>query len=289
MNWLILFGVVLLWASAFIGIKVGLDSFSPGALALFRYLIASLFILIFYLRQKTKKMPTFKEFLLLFLCGVTGLAIYNVALNYAEIHVSPAISSFVISMMPVCALLIGVLAFGDKVYRFSQICIAICILGVVIIFASDLHYGKDSHASILGFVALLLAIIGAAIYSNVQRVLIKKGFKPLEMTAWSIWLGTLSMLFFLPETITQVAHADWQDVGVVIYLGIFPAAIAYVGYGYAISRLPFTKVMTALYFSPLLVTLLQWMILGDLPYGLTFFGGLVSVVGALMLVRQKRQ
>lgn len=39
---------IVLWASAFIGIRIGLADYSPGALALLRFMIASLCLLIIY-------------------------------------------------------------------------------------------------------------------------------------------------------------------------------------------------------------------------------------------------
>jgi len=286
-TWLILISVIILWASSFIGIKLGLNSFSPEALALFRYLTASIFIFLIYLGTSAKKKPNLKQFMLLLGCGITGVTIYNLALNYAELSVSPAIASFVIGMMPVCSLIISVFVFKDKVKKRAWSCVAISVCGLFVILLADLYHSQNLHASLLGFLSLVIAVVGMAIYTNIQRVLLKEGFKPLEMTAWSIWLGTFCLLFFLPETIVQMAHASMEDILAVVYLGIFPAAIAYVGWGYAISKLPFTKVVTALYFSPVFVILMQWSILGEFPFWLTIVGGGISVFGALLLARQK--
>ena len=287
MTWLILISVIILWASSFIGIKLGLDSFSPEALALLRYMVASIFIFLIYLRTSTKKKPNLKQFMLLLGCGITGVTIYNLALNYAELSVSPAIASFVIGMMPVCSLIISVLVFKDRVKKRAWSCVVICVCGLFVILLADLYHSQNLHASLLGFLSLVIAVIGMAIYTNIQRVLLKEGFKPLEMTAWSIWLGTFCLLFFLPEMIVQIDHAKTEDILAVLYLGVFPAAIAYVGWGYAISKLPFTKVVTALYFSPVFVILMQWSILGEFPFWLTIVGGGISVSGALFLARQK--
>ena len=40
---------VVLWASAFVGIRIGLKGYSPGSLALLRYLIASASMIFIYL------------------------------------------------------------------------------------------------------------------------------------------------------------------------------------------------------------------------------------------------
>jgi len=287
MPWIALISVIIFWASSFIGIKIGLDSFTPSELALFRYIIASIFILLIYLRAPNKKLPNRKDLLLLLICGMTGVGIYNLALNHAEIYVSPAISSFIIAMMPLCSLIIGMIIFNDKIKKRAFLCIGISIIGLIIIFLTDIYYSINLQASLGGFAALIVAVIGMAIYTNTQRILLKRGFKPLEMTAWSIWLGTICMLFFLPNMISELGHASFRDIVAVIYLGIFPAAIAYACWGFALSKLPFTKVVTALYFSPVFVIAMQWLVLGQLPYLFTFIGGAISVSGAIYLTRQK--
>ena len=196
--WAVLVSVLFFWSSAFIGIKLALQSFSPEVVALFRYLIASLFIAIFFFKIKNRKTPTYRDFLLLMLSGLTGITFYNLALNYAEIYVEPAIASFFIGIVPICSLLIAMRLFQERVKKIACGFIAVSMLGLVCILISDLCNSGSIHSSLGGFVALIVAVIAMGYYSNIQRILLNQGFKPLEMTAWSIWFGTVYMLIFLP-------------------------------------------------------------------------------------------
>ena len=52
----VLVSSILLWASAFVGIKIALTSYSPGSLALLRFIIASACMYLLYRRQGNELM-----------------------------------------------------------------------------------------------------------------------------------------------------------------------------------------------------------------------------------------
>src|SRR3990167_2993604 len=85
---------ILSWSSSFVFIRVSLKSYSPGELALFRYLIVSSIMLIFYLRLRKRKMPDLRQSIQLFFLGFFGIGLYMIALNYGEITISASITSF---------------------------------------------------------------------------------------------------------------------------------------------------------------------------------------------------
>ena len=66
-------------------------------------------------------------------------------------------------------------------------------------------------------------------------------------------------------------------------MGIFPAAIAYVLWSYALARMPASMLSSFLYLSPVLAMGIAWVWLGELPTVLTIVGGLVAVVGVILV------
>src|SRR5688572_4836136 len=76
---------IVLWSSAFVGIRAGLEGYSPGSLALFRFLIASICMFFIYWRLPTREKFHTKDFCLLVLFGAFGIGCYNVFLNYGEV------------------------------------------------------------------------------------------------------------------------------------------------------------------------------------------------------------
>src|SRR5262245_48856262 len=71
---------LLSWASAFVGIRAGLQGYSPGQVALLRYLVASLLLIGPWLMKRCQ-WPARRDWPIIALTGLLGISLYNVALN----------------------------------------------------------------------------------------------------------------------------------------------------------------------------------------------------------------
>jgi drug/metabolite transporter (DMT)-like permease len=66
-------------------------------------------------------------------------------------------------------------------------------------------------------------------------------------------------------------------------MGIFPAAIAYVAYGYYLARATASRAVSYLYIVPVLAIVIAWLWLGELPRGLSLLGGAISLAGVAIV------
>ena len=87
---------VLLWASAFVGIRSAGHHLAPGALSLGRLLVASLVLSVFALRRR-EPLPRGRELGLVAGCGLLWLGLYNVALNEAERRVDAGTAAMLVT------------------------------------------------------------------------------------------------------------------------------------------------------------------------------------------------
>jgi drug/metabolite transporter (DMT)-like permease len=98
---LVVAGVTMvLWASAYSGIRAGLHSYSPAHLALLRYTAAAL-MLGGYALVKHLRLPRWRDLLGIALLGLVGIAFYGVALNTGEVSVPSAVASVLINTSPI--------------------------------------------------------------------------------------------------------------------------------------------------------------------------------------------
>lgn len=265
---------IILWASAFVGIRAGLKGYSPGGLALFRLLIASVCMSFIYWRWPNKANFQRVDIFLILLFGAIGLGAYNIFLNYGEISVSSGIASFIISQSPLITLVLSVFFLKEQFNIFMLIGILISIFGVGLISLGE-HNGYQFDK---GVIYVLLSALISGLYSVMQKPFLKK-YHSIDVTVLIIWGGTLSLIFYFPNLIHDMHTASLNATLAVIYLGIFPAAVAYMAWSYALSQIPASRCATFLYFMPIVATLLGWLCLGEVPAWLSLTGGIIALAG----------
>ncbi|MCE1205585.1 MAG: DMT family transporter [Holophagaceae bacterium] len=286
-TWLAIAGLLLLWASAFAGIRagmrlsptgaVGADGYGPGELALLRFGTAST-ALALYAFAKRMRLPERSELPLIGLTGFLGISVYHVALNFGEVTVQAGAASLLISAAPVFTALLSVAVLKERLTKLGWLGILLAFTGVALIALSG---GQGLHFT-PGALLILLAATVAAIYSILSKKLLRR-HAALAFTCYSIWAGTLPLLVFLPGLLRRLPVAAPQATFAVIYLGIFPAAIAYVLWNYALARMPASLLSSFLYLSPVLASLIAWLWLGEIPALLTLVGGAIAILGVILV------
>ena len=286
-TWLAIAGLLLLWASAFAGIRAGMrltpagsigaDGYGPGELALLRFGTAST-VLALYAMATRMRLPQRSELPGLGLAGFLGISVYHVALNFGEMSVSSGAASLLISAAPVLTALLSTLFLHERLTRLGWSGILLAFAGVALIALS----GGQGLRFTPGALLILLAATTAAAFSILSKRSLRR-YTALEFTCYAIWAGTLPMLLFLPGLLRQLRTAAPAATLAVVYLGIFPAAIAYVLWNYALSRLPVSLLSSFLYLSPVLASFIAWVWLGEVPALLTVLGGGIAILGVILV------
>ncbi|MFZ1376943.1 MAG: DMT family transporter [Geothrix sp.] len=286
-TWLAISALLLLWASAFAGIRAGMrltpsgavgpDGYGPGELALLRFGTAST-LLALYAAAKRMRLPERSELPLIGLTGFLGISVYHVALNFGEVTVQAGAASLLISAAPVFTALLSVAVLKERLTGLGWLGILLAFAGVALIALSG---GRGLHFT-PGSLLILLAATVAAVYSILSKQLLRR-HAALEFTCYSIWAGTLPLLVFLPGLLRRFPVAAPPATFAVIYLGIFPAAIAYVLWNYALARMPASLLSSFLYLSPVLASLIAWVWLGEVPALLTLVGGAIAILGVILV------
>ena len=128
----VLFGAMILGASAFPGIRAALEGYSPYHLALLRFAIASITLAVLAAGLRVR-VPRRADLPRLILLGFLGFAFYHVALNYGEMTVTAGAASFIISTVPMFNVALSMFILRERMRPAAWAGMAVSIFGVALI------------------------------------------------------------------------------------------------------------------------------------------------------------
>lgn len=268
---------LLLWASAFAGIRAGLQSYSPGALILLRFLIASAGLMIYAVIVRLR-LPDLRDIPALFMLGFLGITVYQAGLTFGEQSVSAGTASFLVASVPCFTAIFALFFLKERLKLWGWLGVIISFIGVTLISFSN----GSGFSFTPGTLLVLLASFAESLYFILQKNYLKK-YSGLELTTYTIWTATLFMLVFAPQLLQELPNAALQPTLAVVYMGIFPAAIAYVTWAYTLSRLPASIATSFLNVAPLLSILIAWIWLHEIPTLGELLGGIIVILGVLLV------
>ena len=280
------------WASAFPAIRVAVRAYPPGELALLRYLTASLALLFPTLVLRLAP-PRRDELPLLAVTGFLGFTVYNVALNAGEITMQAGAASFLVNSAPVFTVLLAILLLREKPAPTVWLGVFLSTIGVVFLSlgkSGALHFGHGTGL-------VLLASASAGLYVVLQKKLLQRRAgeyshlpeyaRALRSITHIIWAGTLFLLIFSPDLPRAISAAPLSSTLAVIYMGIFPGALAYAIWSWVLSRIPVSVAVNFLYGIPVFAALISWLWLGETLGWRAILGGAFVLCGVIV-VNKKR-
>jgi drug/metabolite transporter (DMT)-like permease len=271
---------LVLWSSAFVGIRAAGDDFSPGALALGRLAVAGIVLGAIVVARK-EPLPQARDLPLIMLCGVLWLGAYSVLLNAAERRVDAGTAAMLVNVGPILiALLAGwLLAEGYPPALFAGCAIAFAGVAVIAVSTSD-----GGEAGSLGVAFCLLAALGYAGGVVAQKVALRR-VSGLQTVFLACLTAAIACLWAAPSLAREAETASASNVVWVVYLGLFPTAVGFVTWAYALARTSAGRLGSTTYLVPAIAILIGWALLGESPPALAFLGGAICLVGVAVARR----
>lgn len=269
--------VVVLWASTYVGIRVGVQYYSPEHVALIRYVTAS-FVLLIYALYVRMPLPKKNDLLGIAFTGFIGITLYNIVLNYAESHISAGAASFVVAAGPIFVALFARIFLKEMMTMIGWLGILISIFGVGLIsFSSTESFQFDQSGLII-----LAAPIVISLYFVLQKPYLRK-YTVMQYTCYSFWCGTIFLLPFSGGVLQQIQYAPTDITIAVLYLGIIPSALGYAMWSYVLSRVEATKASPFLFLQPIAALPIAWLWISEHPTVYTIIGGILTLTGVLIV------
>ncbi len=274
---------VLLWASAFVGIRYAGRGFAPGPLALGRLTVGSFALGVLVLLRR-EALPPRRAVGGIVVCGLLWFAVYNVALNAAERRVDAGIAALLVNVGPIFIAILAGLVLREG---FPRLLLAGCV--VAFVGAGLIGIGTSRHAS-TGAWGPILCIIAAATYAGgvIAQKRVLDHASPLAVTWLACVVGMIGCLPFAPQLIGQLHTAGARPTLWTIYLGLAPTAIGFLTWAYALSHTAAGRMGSTTYLVPPVALLLGWATLGEVPPLLAVPGGILCLAGVALARRPAR-
>lgn len=283
---LALFSVVI-WGSSFAAIRVSLQGgYEAGENVLARFLVASLLFLGYALWPGTKfRLPEKGDVIRIAVLAWIGISLYHLFVTFGMKTISAGTAGMLVGSGPIFTALIAYFVLKERLTKLGWLGLIIGFAGITLIAFGS---GGEEFTLQIGAVLAIIAAFASAVFFVYQKPLLTR-YSAVELTAYFTWFGTLPFLFFAPNLLETVQQATLEANLAVIYVGIFPAAIAYVTWATALSLAQASSVSSLIYLEPAVAIVVAWIWIQELPAPLALAGGVVAIGGVMLVNMLGRQ
>ena len=281
LDWSVLVALVVVWGSAFAGLKIAVAGLHPAWVASMRLGVAALalYLLMRGLGERAPRLrprpdPIWATYVGL---GVFGLGTPFLLFAWAATGLPSAVLAICNGVSPVfTALFAHAFLAGERLNKRKSVGVGLGLIGFIALVAPDLREtGLGS-----GVVAELAALGGAALYAVANVVTKKAPPAPSVTSAFVMCLaGALStalaaLLWAGPPPLPEL-----RVVAVVIALGLFPTALGTIGYVWLIRRRGALFTSFTTYLSPVWAILIGVALLGERPGAAEYLALVMILLG----------
>ena len=274
---LLLLGAI--WGGSFLFMRVAATDFGPVALVETRLLFGVLLLLPFLWRARAQLRRRHVGWFALI--GALNSAIPFVLFAWGAERAPAGIGAISNSMTVLFTILVGVVAFGERIGVWRAVAVVGGFIGVVVLASGRIAGADVGLAALAGTLASLC--YGVAI--NLARRYLA------DLPPGAIAAGTLgcSTLFVAPLAVwlwpaTPIPLRSWLCA---ITLGVVCTGFAYALMYRLVQRIGATRASTTTYLIPLFGVAWAWVFLGEQPTATMLIAGML-ILGSVILSQQER-
>jgi drug/metabolite transporter (DMT)-like permease len=264
---------VLLWASAFVGIRAAGRTFGPGELSFGRLLVATVALALLAV-VRGERWPARIPWRPLLLCGLLWFAAYNIVLTAGEKRVDAGTAAMLVNLGPVLIAILAGLLLREGFPPMLFVGCAVAFGGVVVIGLASSRHTTTTTGVVLCVTAAFAYAAGA-----VTQKIVLRSLSGMQTIFFCCAIGAVACLPFAPRLVHQLRGASAGSIAWLVYIAIGPMALGFLTWAYALRRWDAGRLAATTYLVPPLSVLLGWLWLGETPATLAYLGGALCLVG----------
>lgn len=279
------FTFAILWASASVATKWGLQAAQPFVLAIARFAMAGGIMLFIAHGLFKYRLPRGEEWKQIVVYGSLNIGIYLGLYVFAMQHVSAGLGSLLPAISPVFVSVISSVLYKQRIHLAIYISLGLCIMGIII---AAYPLMMKSYASPIGLLLLLLSMLS---YSFGSIYFARKkwdGLAVLTINGWQTLLGGLPLLPIMLYIYKPASNHFNTDFFVsVVWLALVVSIGAVQLWLYLIKE-DAVKASFWLFLCPIFGFLIAWILMKEPISVYTMIGVLLVVAGLYIVLRKPR-
>jgi drug/metabolite transporter (DMT)-like permease len=275
---------IVLWASAFVGIRAAAIDLSPGPIALARLAIGTLALGGLLAARRAWRRPSRRDVVRIVGSGLAWFALYNVVLNTAERMVDAGTASMLVNVGPIFLAILAGTFLGEGFPPRLLVGCAIAFGGAVVIGLATQGRAAPtigSGSALLGIALCIVAALAYAVGVTLQKPALR-AVSALEVTWLACLTGFIACLPFAPGLVDELGRAQPVSLAWVAFLGLFPTSIAFTTWAFALGRSSAGRLGSTTYLVPPVAIVLGAWLLGESPPALAILGGAACILGVIV-------
>lgn len=283
-TYLKLFAVAFFWGGTFVAGRFLAGNIHPVSSAFFRFLIASLFLLlaVWRLEGRLPKL-SMRQALAIGALGLTGIFAYNLFFFNGLTLIGAGRAALIIALNPVAITLCSALIYKEVLPLSRIVGIPLSVVGALIVITKGHPFLIFSGGLGQGEMLLFGCVLSWTLYSVIGKT-VMRGLSPLAAVCWSSIAGTLLLLVpaLIYGSLNEALKFSWPVWLSIGYLGLFGTVIGFLWYFEGIQKIGPSRAAVFINFVPVNGVLLATLILGE-PLDLSLVtGGALVVFGAYL-------
>ena len=267
----VLVGITACWGSTFFLIHDLLDRIPTLDFLAVRFSIASVLLLVVAPRAVLRLSPTARRQAAV-LGGLYGIA--QILQTAGLAHTPASVSGFITGMYVVATPLFAAVLLRNQITRLTWLAVLLAFAGLAVLTLDGFSVGYGEALTFVAAMLYALHIVGLSAWSNAKDAL---GLAILQVVV----VAVICLVASAPGGIVLPDNRqDWLSV---VYMAVFPAALALLGQTWAQAHLTATRTAIVMSMEPVFAAFFA-VLLGGESLTLRMITGGAMVLAAMLLV-----
>lgn len=281
---------MLLWGGTFVSGRILGETIPPTVTAFLRFLTASIALfIILKINKGYIPTPKKKQWLPLFLLGLTGIFTYSIFFFEGLKFITGGRAALIIAATPLVVALCASIFLKEKMTKQKIVGIFLSLIGAIFVISNGhpttIFNGGFGHGETL----LLGCVLSWSFYTLLGKYALGS-IEPLIAVTYSCLIGTILLLFpaiqaGLINIVPQVSIFEWLNLS---YLGVGGTALGFWWYSLAIKDIGASKTAIFINLVPVFALTLSHFILGESVKVSVLIGGIMILTGVTITNLSKK-